>query len=68
MSTENKTRSYTFEEVLIDVLQRSATIQSNKLHEVRCVLSSINDNLACIRVALQQMNDCMVETKREEKM
>lgn len=58
----------TFEEVVVELLQRNSTSVSNSVYSVKCELKEINRTLQFIGIQLAELNKHMAEIKQNEKM
>ena len=57
----------TFEEVLVQVLQRSGAVISNSNHEIKIELRNINHTLQLIGIQLSNLNEQIAGMKKNEK-
>lgn len=64
---ENGGLVMTFEEVLVQVLQRSGAVISNTNHEIKIELREINRTLQFIGIQLKNLNESIDGMKQSEK-
>ena len=67
LAGENGGLVMTFEEVLVQAIQRSGTVTSNSIHEIKCELREINRTLQFIGIQLKNLNESIAGMKQSEK-